>query len=237
VVRSEGGQGAAVLCSSGLDSAVLLADIARRAAVAQSHGIGATKQKVVPIYVSVGLAWEQEELAMLDRLLATAPFRNVQPVQSLRFDMRDIYPPSHWAIRGEPPGFDTPDEDVFLEGRNIVLLTKAAIFASRATVATIFIGPLADNPFPDATPEFFETMSHALSIGLAADLDIATPFARMHKSEVIALGRSLGVPLELTLSCMQPRSGVHCGRCSKCRERKNAFSEAGGTDPTHYSEG
>ena len=235
MVRSEGGQGAAVLCSSGLDSAVLLADVARRAAVAESHGIGARKQKVVPIYVSVGLAWEQEELAMLHRLLATAPFRDVQPVQALRFDMRDIYPPSHWAIRGEPPGFDTPDEDVYLEGRNIVLLTKAAIFAARATLATIFIGPLAGNPFPDATPEFFETMSRALSIGLATDIDIATPFARMHKAEVIALGRSLGVPLELTLSCMQPSNGVHCGRCSKCRERKNAFIEAGGTDPTHYS--
>ena len=237
MVPSEGGQGAAVLCSSGLDSAVLLADVARRAAVAESHRIGATKQKVVPIYVSVGLAWEQEELAMLDRLLATAPFRDVQPVQALRFDMRDIYPPSHWAIRGEPPGFDTPDEDVYLEGRNIVLLTKAAIFAARATLATIFIGPLAGNPFPDATPAFFETMSRALSIGLAGDIDIATPLARMHKAEVIALGRSLGVPLELTLSCMQPRSGVHCARCSKCRERKNAFLEAGGTDPTLYSWG
>ena len=237
MVRSEGGQGAAVLCSSGLDSAVLLADVAQRAAVPEGHGISATKQKVVPIYVSVGLAWEQEELAMLDRLLATAPFRDVQPVQALRFDMRDIYPPSHWAIRGEPPGFDTPDEDVYLEGRNIVLLTKAAIFAARASLATIFIGPLAGNPFPDASPEFFETMSRALSIGLAADIDIATPFARMHKSEVIALGRSLGVPLELTLSCMQPSNGVHCSRCSKCRERKNAFSDAGGTDPTHYSRG
>ena len=237
MVRSEGGQEASVLCSSGLDSAVLLADVARRAAVAENHGIGATNQKVVPIYVAVGLAWEQEELAMLDRLLATAPFRDVQPVRALRFDMRDIYPPSHWAIRGEPPGFDTPDEDVYLEGRNIVLLTKAAIFAARASLATIFIGPLAGNPFPDATPEFFETMSRALSIGLATDIDIATPFARMHKAEVIALGRSLGVPLELTLSCMQPSNGVHCGRCSKCRERKNAFSEAGGTDPTHYSGG
>jgi 7-cyano-7-deazaguanine synthase len=204
---------------------VLLADVARRAAVG----------KVAPLYVSVGLAWEQEELAMLDRLLATAAFQNVQPVQALRFDMRDVYPPSHWAIRGEPPGFDTPDEDVYLEGRNIVLLTKAAVFAARASLATIFIGPLAGNPFPDATPEFFGTMSRALTIGLAADIDIAAPFARLHKAEVIALGRSLGVPLELTLSCMQPSNGVHCGRCSKCRERKDAFREAGGADPTTYA--
>src|SRR5882672_3648418 len=120
VVRSEGGQGAAVLCSCGLDSAVLLADVAR-----------ASAERIVPVYVSVGLAWEQEEMAMLDRLLRTPPFRGVEPVEKLRFDMRDIYPPTHWAIRGEPPGFDTPDEDVYLEGRNIVLLTKAAVFMAR----------------------------------------------------------------------------------------------------------
>ena len=122
MVRSEGGQGAAVLCSGGLDSAVLLADVARREA----------GNSIFPIYVSVGLAWEQEELAMLGRLLRTPPFRDVQPVETLHFDMRDVYPPAHWAIRGEPPGFDTPDEDVYLEGRNIVLLTKAAVFMARA---------------------------------------------------------------------------------------------------------
>ena len=41
---------------------------------------------------------------------------------TLTVDMRDVYPPHHWAIRGEAPGFDTPDEDVYLDGRNVVLL-------------------------------------------------------------------------------------------------------------------
>jgi 7-cyano-7-deazaguanine synthase len=223
VVRSEGGQGAAVLLSGGLDSAVLLADIARRA------------EKVLPIYVSVGLAWEQEELAMLDRLLATSPFRDVEPIAALRFDMRDVYPPTHWAIRGQPPGFDTPDEDVYLEGRNVVLLTKAAVFMVRARLSRVYIGPLAGNPFPDATPEFFQTMARALSLGLGTAVEIAAPFAALRKADVIALGHALGVPLELTLSCMQPAAGRHCGRCSKCRERRDAFREAAVDDPTGYA--
>jgi 7-cyano-7-deazaguanine synthase len=47
----------------------------------------------------------------------------------------------------------------------------------------------------------------------------------MHKEDVIRLGLELGVPLELTLSCMNPADGDHpCGRCSKCRERDVAFS-------------
>jgi len=57
----------------------------------------------------------------------------------------------------------------------------------------------------------------------------------MRKRDVIRLGASLGVPLELTLSCMQPIDGIHCGRCSKCRERREAFSEAGVVDPTRYA--
>ena len=62
----------AVLLSAGLDSAVLAASEARTAAVQ-------------PIYVSTGLAWEAEELAALDRLLATDPFRACTPVARLAF--------------------------------------------------------------------------------------------------------------------------------------------------------
>ena len=57
----------------------------------------------------------------------------------------------------------------------------------------------------------------------------------MSKSDVIRLGVELGVPLELTLSCMNPREGRHCGRCSKCRERRDGFAEARRDDPTAYA--
>jgi 7-cyano-7-deazaguanine synthase in queuosine biosynthesis len=29
-------------------------------------------------------------------------------------------------------------------------------------------------------------------------------------------------------------NGLHCGQCSKCRERRDAFAEAGIEDPTAY---
>src|ERR1051325_2548475 len=93
----------AVLLSAGLDSAVLAASEARTSTVQ-------------PIYVSTGLAWEEQELAALDRLLATPPYRSIEPLASLTFTVRDLYAPTHWALRGEPPAFDTPDEDVYLTG-------------------------------------------------------------------------------------------------------------------------
>ncbi len=215
----------AVLFSAGLDSAVLLADAAQRS----PDGL------IQPIYVSTGLAWERDERVMAERYLtALSATAAIQPLASLTVDMRDVYPSSHWAIQGKPPAYDTPDEDVYLEGRNIVLLSKASVFMARHHIPRIMIGPLAGNPFPDATPVFFDTMARALSIGLDAAIAIEAPFASMKKADVIRLGRSLGVPFELTLSCMQPKDGRHCGRCSKCRERIEAFREVGERDPAVF---
>jgi 7-cyano-7-deazaguanine synthase len=212
----------AVLFSSGLDSAVLAAAEARTAVV---H----------PLYVSTGLAWEREELAAVDRLLAAPAFAGMAPLARLSFTVEDVYSPTHWALRGTPPGFDTPDEDVYLTGRNVILLSKAAIYCATRKIPRIALGPLAGNPFPDATAEFFSTMARALSLGLAHDLTVEAPFVTKDKSDVIQLGAALGVPLELTLSCMNPRDGLHCGQCSKCRERRDAFHEAGVADPTSYA--
>lgn len=216
-------QVAAVLLSGGLDSAVLVADESRT-------------QHIQPIYVSVGLAWESAELAVLDRLLARPPFEGrVLPLARLEFTMRDIYAPTHWAIRGTPPAYDTPDEDVYLVGRNVVLLSKAGVFCAQRRIGRLSLGPLAGNPFPDATVAFFDAMARALSLGLDRPLTIAAPFGAMHKADVIRLGQSLGVPMELTLSCMNPQRALHCGLCSKCRERRDAFSEAGVIDGTRYA--
>ncbi len=191
--------------------------------------------RVRPIYVSVGFAWEAEERAMAARLFAEPPFAGrIDPLVTLAFDMRDVFPPSHWAVRGEPPAFDTPDEDVYIHGRNVILASKAAVYLSREKIEPLLFGTLAGNPFPDATPAFFAAMSRALTLGLGAPIAIEAPFASRHKSEVIRRGVELGVALQLTLSCMQPKNGLHCGQCSKCRERRDAFREAGVADPTAY---
>ena len=212
---------AAVLFSSGLDSAVLAASEAR-------------VETVHSIYVSGGLAWEAEELRIAERLLATPAYRGVQPIARLTFTVADLYPPTHWALQGTPPAFDTPDEDVYLTGRNLVLLTKAGVHCAQQRVSRIAIGTLAGNPFPDATPDFFNTLAKAMSLGLPHPIAVDAPFMQMHKSDVIRLGVELGVPFELTLSCMNPRDGLHCGECSKCRERRDAFRNAGVADLTKY---
>lgn len=213
----------AVLCSGGLDSVVLAAHECR-------------DRDVLPIYVSVGLAWEAAERLALERLVQTPAFSGrLKPVVTLDVTMRDVYREGHWAITGTPPAYDTPDEDVYLAGRNVILLAKAGVYCSTVGIRRIAIGPLSGNPFPDATPAFFTSLATALSLGLARPISIIAPFAALEKADVIRLGVSLGVPLEISLSCMNPQDGMHCGLCSKCRERRDAFAEAGVEDRTGYA--
>jgi len=217
-----------VLLSGGLDSAVLLAHEAER-------------QFVWPVYVSVGLAWEPLELAMVERLLAHSSLvGRVGALSRVSFTMRDVYPPTHWAIRGTPPAYDTPDEDVYLTGRNLGLLSKAGVVAATKRATRIVLGPLAGNPFPDARPVFFTAMAEALSLGLDQAIAVDAPFLTWQKEDVIRRGLALGVPLELTLSCMNPvaqagEAPLHCGQCSKCRERRDAFVAVGQDDPAAYA--
>jgi len=217
-----------VLLSGGLDSAVLLVDEART-------------RYVWPVYVRVGLAWEALEIAMVERLLADPRLPpDIGTLSIVDFTMRDVYSPSHWAVRGEPPAYDTPDEDVYLTGRNVVLLAKAGVIAVTKRAHRIALGPLAGNPFPDARPSFFAAMQGALTLGLAHEVEVAAPFLAFQKEDVIRRGLELGVPLELTLSCMNPVDGTggpprHCGLCSKCRERRDAFAGIGREDKAVYA--
>jgi 7-cyano-7-deazaguanine synthase len=197
--------------------------------------LAATSQ-VHPIYVASGLAWEREERAMLERALRAFPSSvSLAPLHVLEASVRDVYASTHWSLTGSPPAWDTPDEAVYLAGRNIVLLGKAAVYCSLRQIGRIALGPLAGNPFPDGTPEFFEAMARALTLGLAHPIAIETPYRTFHKADVIRRGHAIGAPMALTMSCMNPVNGLHCGACSKCRERHDAFVEAIGDDPTRYA--
>jgi 7-cyano-7-deazaguanine synthase len=220
----------AVLASGGLDSAVLLADLAREA-------------NVHPIYVEAGLHWEGREKEALQAYLAALAMPNLQELTLLEMPVRRLYG-SHWSTTGAGvPDADAPDIDVYLPGRNVLLIGVTAVWCALHGVSTIAIGSLDHNPFPDATPEFFADYSRLLSSSLDHPLTIIAPYRSKQKREIIAAFPEL--PLELTLTCMAPRvaappldgapSVLHCGDCNKCFERRQAFREAGVPDRTAYA--
>jgi 7-cyano-7-deazaguanine synthase len=210
-----------VLASGGLDSSVLIAQTASDA-------------EVYPIYIKCGLAWEETELEGLRAFIEALKNPRVMPLTVLSAPMAAVYG-NHWSVTGAAvPGADAPDEMVFLPGRNIILIGLAAVWCSTHGVERIVIGALGGNPFPDATPEFFDSFSRALTIGLGRKVRVEAPWLGLHKDDVIRRFKDL--PLELTFTCMAPRAGKHCGQCNKCRERQMAFENSGISDRTVYAE-
>ncbi|MDE2900097.1 MAG: 7-cyano-7-deazaguanine synthase [Chloroflexota bacterium] len=210
----------AALASGGLDSCILVADMAEDAIV-------------TPIYVRKGLAWEDAEHAALVAFVRALGSPNVRPVTTLSVPVRQVYG-RHWSVTGENvPGYHAPDEAVFIPGRNVLLLGLTAVWCSTHGVSRIAIGTLGGNPFPDATPSFFESYASVLSQGLGHRVIVEAPYRGGSKAQLIRTHSHL--PLELSLTCVAPSEGQHCGDCNKCRERQEAFVEAGVPDKTPYA--
>ena len=210
----------AVLASGGLDSAVLLAGLAGEATV-------------FPVYVEAGLAWEGEEKRALHAFLEALNDPNVQPPTVLELPLRRLYG-DHWSTTGVGvPEYEAPDSAVYLPGRNVLLIGVTAVWCALHDVSTIAIGSLDANPFPDATPSFFAGYGRLLSEALGHEIEIVAPYRGLHKRDLIA--RFASLPLHQTLSCMAPRQATHCGACNKCRERQEAFRDAGVAEGTKYA--
>ena len=129
--------------------------------------------------------------------------------------------------------------NTYVPSRNIIFLSMAASFAESHGAGTIFIGAnaLDYSGYPDCRPEFYNAFESALNIG--TDLGnrkgfrILVPLQYLKKSEIIRLGKSLGVPYELTSSCYEGGDEA-CGECDSCLLRLQGFMGAGLNDPIKY---
>ena len=113
------------------------------------------------------------------------------------------------------------------------LLAAALAPAPRSVSVSWFAGQFASRP------ERVEGLDGApYDLATLAD-DVRAELAHVLPALAELAGVELGVPLELTLSCMSPlladRPPQHCGLCSKCRERRDAFAAAGVSDPSTYA--
>ena len=210
----------AVLASGGFESAALLAEALQR------------YERVYPIYVRKGFIWETVELAHIKRLLPYFKADGLAELTVLELPLRAVYK-QHWSLgRQRVPSSRAPDADVYLPGRNLLLLSLAGLYCSIRKIPSLWIGILKGNPFHDARAGFIRQMESLLEETLGLPLRIAAPLHEFTKGQVIR--RWSQVPWEKTFSCLSPVNRRHCGRCQKCAERQAGFREAGVPDPTKY---
>lgn len=119
------------------------------------------------------------------------------------------------------------------------LRNQADGLSSTKPQAGIYFGAHAEDAhnwaYPDCTPEFIGAMANAIYIGSYMQIRLHTPLEWLNKAGVVSLGHNLGVPFENTWSCYKGDEH-HCGVCPTCRSRKQAFKDAGVSDPTVYEE-
>ena len=220
---------AVVLVSGGLDSTTVLA-------VARADG-----------YECYALSFDygQRHLVELEAARKVAFAMGVADQVVSRIDLRRFGGSALTADVEVPKGreVDRMDDAIpvtYVPARNTVFLSFALAWAETLGASDIFIGVNAVDfsGYPDCRPEYldaFERMANlATKLGVEgkATIKIHAPLLSLTKSEIISLGRRLGVDYALTSSCYDPHpTGRPCQACDACLLRAKGFEDAGVADP------
>ncbi|MGN0666844.1 MAG: 7-cyano-7-deazaguanine synthase QueC [Huintestinicola sp.] len=213
---------ALVLSSGGVDSTTLLAIAVDR------YG----KDNVIALSIYYGQK-HRKEIEASDRIAA------YYGVEHLKMDLSTIFSYSNCSLL-EQSTEEIPHEtyadqldktggtpvSTYVPFRNGLFLSAAASVALSRGCSVIMYGAHADdaagNAYPDCSKVFAEAMNKAIYEGSGRQCSIESPFVGMNKAEVVAWGKKLGVPYELTWSCYEG-GDKPCKVCGTCRDRRAAF--------------
>lgn len=213
---------ALVLSSGGVDSTTLLA------LACEKYG----KENVVALSIYYGQK-HKKELEAADK---TAKYYGVEHITidlsvifrysdcSLLAGSSEDIPHETYAEQLEKT--DGAPVSTYVPFRNGLFLSAAASVALSKDCSVLMYGAHADdaagNAYPDCSEAFVRAMNKAVSEGSGGLLEISAPFAGMNKAAVVAEGKRLGVPYELTWSCYEG-GDEPCRECGTCRDRRAAF--------------
>ena len=130
-----------------------------------------------------------------------------------------------WAHTAFLTGGGDPNQS-YVPARNLLLLAHGIAVAEAQGAGEVWFGANAEDhaEYPDCRPEFVSAMCHVGSTGTKAGVVVVAPHLHRSKIAVVAMGRQLEAPMDLTVSCHAP-SG-HCGKCPGCKLRAVAFGGA-----------
>ena len=94
--------------------------------------------------------------------------------------------------------------------------------------------------YPDCRPEYIAAYESMANLALKGAVEkkikikIETPLMLLTKSDIIKIGKKLGVDYSRTISCYDPVDGKACGHCDSCILRKKGFEGSDYDDETVY---
>ena len=115
-----------------------------------------------------------------------------------------------------------------MEGRNLLFLTYAAIYAKTHGITDILTGVSQSDfsGYPDCRDIFIKSLNTTLNLAMDYEFDIITPLMWIDKEETWALADELGgfeLVRDMTLTCYNGIIGEGCGNCPACKLRKRGF--------------
>lgn len=124
---------------------------------------------------------------------------------------------------GAPP-------NTFVEGRNLLFLSYAAIYAKTHGITDIVTGVCETDfsGYPDCRDVFIKSLNVTLNLAMDYNFVIHTPLMWLDKAETWALADSLGaldIVYNKTLTCYNGIRGAGCGHCPACFLRRRGYEK------------
>lgn len=132
------------------------------------------------------------------------------------------------AVDEEKPDGTPPN--TFVEGRNLLFLSYAAIFAKTHGISEIVTGVCETDfsGYPDCRDVFVKSLNVTLNLAMDYNFVIHTPLMWLTKADTWEMADKLGV-MEIienkTLTCYNGIKGSGCGNCPACFLRKRGYDE------------
>ncbi len=125
----------------------------------------------------------------------------------------------------------------FVDGRNQMFLTVAAIYAKQKGIKDLVTGVCQTDysGYPDCRDDFIKSMQKTLQLAMDFPFKIHTPLMNLTKAESVRFMQNLGKLdlLKYTHTCYEG-SKPACGKCPACKLRLKGFKEAEIKDPIPY---
>lgn len=122
--------------------------------------------------------------------------------------------------RREVPQFQPDSSDIkslWVPNRNGLFVNIGACFAEALSCDTVVAGFNLEEArlFPDNSAKFIDATNRALQFSTISGVRLFSYTAHLTKKEIVALGRAIGAPIELTWSCYSGGE-KQCGKCRSC---------------------
>ena len=120
--------------------------------------------------------------------------------------------------------------NTLVEGRNLLFITYAAIYAKQKDISNIVlgVGQTDYSGYPDCRNEFIQSAQKTISLATDYNLTIHPPLMWKDKAETWQLASDLGI-LDIiknkTLTCYNGIIADGCGTCPACILRKQGYNE------------